>query len=84
MAARNEYTDTVRDLHAMIRKEQRIDLAVNLQKMEDQLDKQRDQLTVIGVLEERVDALSYLVKGVVIVCALEIIAGAFVFLLTRH
>ena len=84
---RNEYTDTVRDLHALIRKEasdaKRTILASNVDKMAAQLERQRDQLTDLKVLAERVDGLVWLVRGVVVTCALEIIAGVAVALMIK-
>lgn len=80
--SRNEYTDTVRDLHALIRREasdaKRTMLAANVDKMAAQLERQRDQLVDLKVLTERVDGLVWLVRGVIVTCALEIIAGIVV------
>lgn len=87
MSPRNEYSDTVRDLHALIRREaadnKRQSLADNVDKMATQLERQRDQLTDVRVLEERLNGLSWLVKSVIITLALEIIAGIVVALLLR-
>jgi hypothetical protein len=87
VSARNEYTDTVRDLHALIRREasdaKRVVLASNVDKMAAQLERQRDQLVDLKVLTERVDGLVWLVRGVVIACALEIIAGVSVALMLK-
>jgi hypothetical protein len=84
---RNEYTDTVRDLHALIRREasdaKRAALTSNVDKMAAQLERQREQLTDLKVLAERVDGLVWLVRGVVVTCALEIIAGVIVALLLK-
>lgn len=84
---RNEYTDTVRDLHALIRREaaddKRKSLAANVDKMAAQLERQRDQLTDLKVLTERVDGLIWLVRGVVITTGLEVIAGIIVALLMK-
>lgn len=87
MSTRNEYTDTVRDLHALIRREasdaKRTTLATNVDRMAAQLERQRDQLVDLKVLTERVDGLVWLVRGVVITCALEIIAGVAVALMLK-
>jgi hypothetical protein len=84
---RNEYTDTVRDLHALIRREaaddKRKTLADNVDKMAAQLERQRDQLTDLRVLTERVDGLVWLVRGVVVAAAIEIIAGIVVALMVK-
>jgi len=84
---RNEYTDTVRDLQALIRREadddKRKSLSENVDKMSLQLERQRDQLTDLKVLTERVDGLVWLVRGVVVTTALEIIAGVVVALLLK-
>lgn len=84
---RNEYTDTVRDLHALIRKEasdaKRTMLASNVDKMAAQLERQRDQLVNLNVLTERVDGLVWLVRGVVVTCAIEIIAGIVIALMIK-
>lgn len=84
---RNEYTDTVRDLHALICREaadhKRKALAENVDKMALQLERQRDQLTDLKVLNERVEGLVWLVRGVVVTTALEIIAGIVVALLVK-
>lgn len=85
--ARNEYTDTVRDLHALIRREGQEDkrktLAANVDKMAQQLERQRDQLTDLKVLTERVDGLIWLVRGVIVTIGLEVIAGIIVALLMK-
>lgn len=87
MTRRNEYTDTVRDLQALIRREadddKRKSLSENVDKMSLQLERQRDQLTDLKVLTERVDGLVWLVRGVVVTTALEIIAGVVVALLLK-
>lgn len=87
MTRRNEYTDTVRDLHALIRREaaddKRKTLADNVDKMAAQLERQRDQLTDLRVLTERVDGLVWLVRGVVVAAAIEIIAGIVVALMVK-
>jgi hypothetical protein len=84
---KNEYTDTVRDLHALIRREaaddKRQQLANNVDKMAAQLERQRDQLTDLKVLTERVDGLVWLVRGVVVTTALEVIAGIVVGLMVK-
>lgn len=87
MSPRNEYSDTVRDLHALIRREagdKRGTLAANVDKMATQLERQRDEIGNFKVLVERVDNLTWLVRGVFVVCALEIVAGLVVGLLLRH
>jgi hypothetical protein len=85
---RNEYTDTVRDLHALIRREaaddKRASLTANVDKMAAQLERQRDQLTDLRVLSERVDGLVWLVRGVVVATAVEIAAGIVIGLLVKH
>jgi hypothetical protein len=87
MSPRNEYSDTVRDLHALIRREaadnKRQSLADNVDKMATQLERQRDQLTDVRVLEERLNGLSWLVKSVIVTVALEIVAGIVVALLLK-
>jgi hypothetical protein len=87
VSRRNEYTDTVRDLHALIRREadddKRQQLAVNVDKMATQLERQRDQLTDLRVLTERVDGLVWLVRGVVVTVGLEVVAGIVVALLVK-
>lgn len=86
MSTRNEYTQTVSDLHALIRREageKRQALAANVDKMAAQLERQRDQLTTLEVLKERVDSLTWLVRSVIVATLLEIIAGATVALLVH-
>ena len=87
MPRRNEYTDTVRDLKAMLRleadAEKRQELARNLDKMQAQLERQRDLDKGLSVLTERVDGLVWLVRGVLVVCAIEIVAGVVVALLVK-
>jgi nitrogen fixation/metabolism regulation signal transduction histidine kinase len=84
---RNEYTDTVRDLNALIRREaddeKRRELTDNLAKMTAQLERQRDQLGDLKVLTERVDGLTWLVRGVIVLFAVEAGAGVFVALLLK-
>jgi len=84
--SRNEYSDTVRDLHALIRREEgekRDTLSANLDRMAGQLERQRDQLGELAVLKERVDGLVWLVRSVIVVCALEIVSGIVVALLVK-
>ena len=87
MSSRNEYTDTVRDLHALIRREasdaKRATLTTNVDKMAALIERQRDQLTDLRVLAERVDGLVWLVRGVIVTCAIEIIAGVVVVLMVK-
>lgn len=64
MAVRNEYTDTVRDLQALVRREadqkRREDLGNDLKRMAQELDKQRENIVDLRVLTERVDNLKTL------------------------
>lgn len=64
MAARNEYTETVRDLQALVRHEadqkRREDLGNDLKRMAQDLEKQRENITDLRVLSERVDNLKTL------------------------
>ncbi len=87
MTRRNEYTDTVRDLKALVLREAAADkrraLTENINKMAAQLERQRDQMTDLKVLTERVDGLVWLVRGVVVVAAIEIVAGVIVALLVK-
>ena len=87
MTRRNEYTDTVRDIKALIRREAAEDkrraLSDNVDKMAAQLERQREKLTDLEVLSERVDGLVWLVRGVIVVCAIEIVAGITVALLVK-
>lgn len=87
MDARNEYTETVRDLHALIRREaddeKRTALAANVDKMALQLERQRDQLAALAVITERVDGLTWLVRSVIVASLLEIIVGAGVALIVH-
>jgi len=84
---KNEYTETVRDLQALIRREaeasKRADLLANVDKMQLQIERQREQLGSLAVLCERVDGLVWLVRGVVVATALEIVAGIVVALLVK-
>jgi len=87
MAKRNEYSDTVRDLKALIRREaddaKREDLSLNVDKMAAQIERQQEKLTDLKVLTERVDGLVWLVRGVVVATALEVVAGVAVALLVK-
>ena len=86
MSPRNEYTDTVRDLQALIRREageKREALAGNVDKMAAQLERQREQLGNLAVLTERVDGLVWLVRGVIVTVAMEIIVAIVVALLVK-
>lgn len=84
---KNEYTDTVRDLHALIRREasdtKRATLTANVDKMAAQLERLGNDRTALAVLSERVDGLVWLVRGVVVTCGLEIIAGIVVALMLK-
>lgn len=88
MAVRNEYTETVRDLQALIRKEadaqKRADLAANVERMQTQIERQKDQLGDMRVLEERVKGIDYLVKGVLILVFLEVVGGLVVAVIMKH
>jgi hypothetical protein len=87
VSARNEYTDTVRDLKALIRREaeedKRRSLSQNVDRMVAQLERQREKLIDLAVLIERVDGLTWMVRGVIVTTALEIIAGIVVALLLK-
>jgi hypothetical protein len=87
MSRRNEYTDTVRDLKALVLREAADDkrraLTENIDKMAAQLERQRDWYKDLAVLTERVDGLVWLVRGVLVVCAVEIVAGVVVALLIK-
>jgi hypothetical protein len=87
VSARNEYTDTVRDLKALIKREaeenKRRSLSQNVDRMVAQLERQREKLIDLAVLTERVDGLTWMVRGVIVTTALEIIAGIVVALLLK-
>jgi hypothetical protein len=87
VSRRNEYTDTVRDLKALLRSEadedKRRALTQNLDRMTTQLERQRERLTDLKVLKERVDGLVWLVRGVIVLFAVEAGAGVFVALLVK-
>ncbi len=87
MNRRNEYTDTVRDLKALLRKEadeeKRRALTENLDRMNTQIERQRDGLTDLKVLTERVKWLRWLVCGVIVVFAVQAGAAIFVALLLK-
>lgn len=88
MTRKNEYTDTVRDLHALIRREasdaKRQALADNVDKMAAQVERQRDQLTELRVLTERVDGLVWLVRGVIVATAVQVVGGIVLALMLKH
>lgn len=64
MAVRNEYTETVRDLQELLKREadqkRREDLGNDLKAMAQALEKQRDNVIDLRVLSERVDNLKTL------------------------
>lgn len=64
MAVRNEYTETVRDLQSLLKREadatRREELGKDLVRMATELDKQREKLIDLRVLTERVDNLKTL------------------------
>lgn len=64
MARRNEYTETVRDLQELLKREadqkRREDLGNDLKRMAQDLEKQRDNVVDLRVLSERVDNLKTL------------------------
>lgn len=64
MAVRNEYSETVRDLQALLRREadakRREDLGNDLMRMAAELDKQREAIVDVRVLTERVNNLNKL------------------------
>ena len=65
MATRNEYTDTVRDLQELLKREadqeRRESLGRDLIAMSKELDKQREGIIELRVITERVDNLKTLV-----------------------
>ena len=65
MATRNEYTDTVRDLQDLLKREadeqRRESLGKDLVAMAKELDKQREGMIELRVITERVDNLKTLV-----------------------
>ena len=65
MATRNEYTDTVRDLQELLKREadenRRESLGKDLVAMSKELDKQREGMIELRVITERVDNLKTLV-----------------------
>ena len=76
MAARNEYTETVRDLQALIRKEndaaRREALGNDLIRMSKDLEEERAKVVHIAVLSEKVAGLTRLVWGLLVVIVLEV------------
>lgn len=64
MAVRNEYSETVRDLQALLKREadqkRREELGSDLKRMAEELDKQRNNIVDLRVLAERVDNLKTL------------------------
>lgn len=64
MAVRNEYTETVRDLQELLKREadqkRREDLGNDLKRMAQDLEKQRETVIDVRVLSERVDNLKTL------------------------
>lgn len=87
MNRRNEYTDTVRDLKAMLRREadeeKRRALTENLDKMQTQIERQKDGLQDLAVLTERVKWLRWLVCGVVMLFAVQVGSAIVVALLLK-
>lgn len=65
VAVRNEYTETVRDLQELLKKEadeqRRENLGNDLKKMAQDLEKQKENVVEVRVLSERVDNLKSLV-----------------------
>ena len=76
MATRNEYTETVRDLQALIKKEndaaRREALGENLLRMAKDLEEERKKVVQIAVLDERLKNLTKLVWGLLVVIMLEL------------
>ena len=76
MAVRNEYTDTVRDLQALIKKEndaaRREVLGENLLRMAKDLEEERKKVVQIAVIDERLKNLTKLVWGLLVVIAVEL------------
>ncbi len=76
MATPNYYTDTVRDLQALIKKEQdaarREALGNDLIAMEKELKTQRADVVAMAVMEERLKNLTKLVWGLLLVIVLEL------------
>lgn len=64
MATRNEYSETVRDLQELLKREadqkRREDLGSDLKRMAQDLEKQRENVIDLRVLAERVDNLKTL------------------------
>jgi hypothetical protein len=87
VARRNEYTDTVRDLKSLIRREaeedKRRELSENVDRMVTLIERQREKLTDLAVLTERVDGLTWMVRGVIVSTAVQIVAGIVIALLLK-
>jgi hypothetical protein len=84
---KNEYTDTVRDLKALLRSEvgdeKRKALEANLDKMSAQIERQRDQIARVDVLFERVDGLVWVVRAVLVATICEVISGVAIWAMTH-
>ncbi len=80
---RNEYTDTVKDIKALIRNEEadkakRDRLISDVDKMVTQFERQREKLEALAVLAERVKWLTWevhLVAGAVVTEFVNFLAG---------
>lgn len=79
---KRDYTSTVTDLKAMVRKEaegdRRAQLTRDLDLMNGEIVRLRNKTDSIGALEAKVEGLTWLVRSVIVVAALEIIVGVIV------
>lgn len=82
-----DYSQTIRDLKALIasesageRKEQ---LTRNIDMMNSEITRLRDRTESIATLEAKVESLEWLVRGVIVVASLELVCGILIALFRK-
>lgn len=79
MTPRRDYTATVRDLKALIRAEaegeRREQLTRNIDLMQSEITRLRDKSDIVTTLEAKVEGLTWLVRGVIVVAGVELLLG---------
>jgi hypothetical protein len=87
VAVQRDYSHTVRDLKALVlaetEGERKAQLTKNLELMNSEILRLRGTADVVIALKERVEGLTWMVRSVIVVAALEIVVGVTVALIMR-
>jgi hypothetical protein len=82
-----DYSQTVRDLKALIASEtageRKEALNRNIDMMNSEIMRLRDRTESIATLEAKVESLEWLVRGVIVVASLELVCGILIALFRK-